>query len=123
MKIAVLISLVYFGLGLNPHIENKNMLNAIENRGAEIVIEKVFVNGTCGMCKSKIERIASKVKGVRYAVWDLESKILEVKFNTEKTNLTAISTKIADAGYDTKTIKATEEAYNNLHHCCKYKRE
>jgi hypothetical protein len=29
---------------------------------------------------------------------------------------------IAAVGHDTQKVKATDEAYNNLHDCCKYDR-
>ena len=37
-------------------------------------------------------------------------------------SLEKIKQSIADEGYDTDDIKATQEAYNDLHYCCKYKR-
>ena len=30
---------------------------------------------------------------------------------------------LAGIGHDTKKVKAKQEVYNNLHHCCHYKRE
>ena len=38
-------------------------------------------------------------------------------------NLETINSKIAEAGHDTKIIKATDEAYEGLHPCCKYRDE
>jgi len=124
MKVLISISLFLYVLGFNPSFQNQNsiMINASNIVKPEMEVKEVFVNGTCDMCKVKIERIANKVKGVRYATWKKESKILKVKFNTEKTDINAILNKIADAGYDTEIIKATDEAYENLHYCCKYTR-
>jgi UDP-glucose 4-epimerase len=39
------------------------------------------------------------------------------------TNTDKIQQMIARIGYDTEKNKATDEAYNNLHHCCQYERE
>lgn len=80
------------------------------------------VKGNCGMCKTKIEKAAKSVAGVSVANWDVNAKILTVSFNEEKTNLDAIHAAIAKVGYDTDKIKADDEVYRNLHHCCKYDR-
>ena len=72
--------------------------------------------------KKKIEAAALDLKGVTKAVWDIDLLILEVKYNSKKVNLSEIKKAIADAGYDTETIKASNEKYNNLHYCCKYDR-
>ena len=62
------------------------------------------------------------LKGVKKAVWDMNLLLLHVNYNSKKVNLTEIKQAIADAGYDTETIKASDEKYNNLHYCCKYDR-
>ena len=48
---------------------------------------------------------------------------MKVKFNSAITNTDKIQQMIAIIGYDTEKNKATDESYNNLHHCCKYERE
>jgi copper chaperone CopZ len=83
--------------------------------------ETFKVSGECGMCKSKIEK-AAKAAGATYAVWSVEKKTLTVKYNSSSTNTAKIQESIANVGYDTPKFKATEEAYNKLHECCKYDR-
>ncbi|HEY0354923.1 MAG TPA: hypothetical protein VGC29_01895 [Flavisolibacter sp.] len=83
--------------------------------------ETIKVNGECGMCKSKIEK-AAKGAGATYAVWDVEKKELSVKYNSTSSNAAKIEKAVAAVGYDTQNEKATEEAYNKLHECCKYER-
>jgi hypothetical protein len=83
--------------------------------------EKIKVSGECGMCKSKIEK-AAKSAGATYALWDVEAKVLTVKYNSTSSNAAKIQEGVAAAGYDTEKVKATEEAYNKLHSCCKYER-
>ncbi len=83
--------------------------------------ETLKVSGECGMCKSKIEK-AAKSAGASYAVWDVESKMLTVKYKSKSTNTAKIQEAIAGTGYDTPDFKTTDEAYNNLHACCKYER-
>lgn len=84
--------------------------------------EKFKVNGNCGMCKNKIEK-AAKAAGATYANWDEDTKQLEVKYSSTSTNSAKIQEKIAETGYDNAGAKATDEAYNKLHGCCKYDRE
>ena len=84
--------------------------------------EKLKVSGECGMCKKKIET-AAKTAGASFAEWNKDTKILTVKYSTHSTNAAKIQEAIALKGYDTPSVKATEEAYNSLDDCCKYDRE
>jgi hypothetical protein len=89
---------------------------------AQAKTETLKVSGNCGMCKKKIEK-ASKDAGATYALWNKDTKILTVKYNSSSTNTAKIEKKIADVGYDTPDFKATDEAYNKLDGCCQYERE
>ena len=88
---------------------------------AQTKTEKINVSGECGMCKSKIEK-AAKSAGASYAEWDVDAKLLTVKYSSTSTNSAKIEQAVAAVGYDTKNVKATDEAYNKLHGCCKYER-
>jgi periplasmic mercuric ion binding protein len=83
--------------------------------------ETLKISGECGMCKKKIEK-AAKDAGATYAIWSVDTKVLTVKYNSVTTNTAKIEQKIAGVGYDTPNVKATDEAYNALHACCKYER-
>ena|SRR5687768_3762385 len=83
--------------------------------------ETIPVSGNCGMCKSKIEK-AAKSAGVKEANWDADKKILTVKYSNASTNAAKIQQAVAAVGYDTRDVKASSEAYDNLHTCCKYER-
>ena len=83
--------------------------------------ETLKVAGECGMCKTKIEK-AAKTAGATYAVWNVDSKVLTVKYNSNSTNSAKIQEAVAATGYDTENFKTTGEAYNKLHDCCKYDR-
>jgi copper chaperone CopZ len=91
-----------------------------QNKNAKATLE---VEGVCTMCKSRIEKAAIRTKGVKSAIWSVESKRLSLIFNNEKTNLDQISKSVANAGHDNKIIKATDEAYNKVHPCCRYRDE
>lgn len=88
---------------------------------AQTKSESFKVSGECGMCKKKIETAAKKA-GAEYALWNVESKELTVKYNNAASNTAKIQQGIAAAGYDTPQYKASDEAYNSLHECCKYER-
>lgn len=88
---------------------------------AQEMTEKIKVSGECGMCKSKIEK-AAKSAGATYALWDVKAKELTVKYNSTSSNSAKIQQSVAAVGYDTEKVKATDEAYNKLHSCCKYER-
>jgi len=83
--------------------------------------ETLKVSGECGSCKKKIETAAKKA-GATYAVWNVDSKELAIKYNSTSTNSAKIQKAVADAGYDTPDYKATDEAYNKLDGCCQYER-
>jgi copper chaperone CopZ len=84
--------------------------------------EKILALGSCDMCKTRIEKTIKAIDGVSSAVWDLNTKMVEVKYNSEKTNVSAISAEIAKVGHDTKLYKATDAVYASLPACCKYER-
>lgn len=81
----------------------------------------IEVDGICTMCKKRIEKAALSTKGVKYANWNVESHQLSLIIDQRKTDTLKIQKNIAKVGHDTHTAKTTEEAYNNLHACCKYK--
>ena len=79
------------------------------------------VDGRCEMCKMRIEKAALDVKGVKYAYWDIPSHQLSVIIDERKTNAMQIKTALVNVGHDTKELKATQEAYDKVHPCCKYR--
>ena len=94
----------------------------ITNLGfAQTKTETLKVAGECNMCKKKIEGAAKKA-GASYAVWNSETKELNIKYNSTSTNTAKIEKAIAGVGYDTPGYKAKDKAYNKLDECCKYER-
>ena len=81
------------------------------------------VSGNCDMCKTKIVKAATGVEGVKTARWNVVNGKMKVKLNPAITNTDKLQQMIASIGYDTEKYKATDEVYNNLHHCCKYERK
>jgi outer membrane cobalamin receptor/copper chaperone CopZ len=78
------------------------------------------VYGNCGLCKERIEE-AAKGKGIRSAVWDADTKILSLAYDTAVVNLLKVHQRIAAAGHDTELKKAKGEVYSALPACCHYR--
>jgi copper chaperone CopZ len=91
-----------------------------KNQNSKFTIE---VNGNCDMCKKRIEKAAFETKGVKSAVWDIETHQLNLILNEEKCSSLAVEQNIAKAGHDTNNVKATDADYDNLHGCCRYERD
>ncbi len=91
-----------------------------QNKNAKVSLE---VDGVCLMCKERIEKAAIRTKGVKSAIWNVETHELKLIYDERKTNLDAIKQSIVAVGHDTKDLKATDEAYNSVHPCCKYRDE
>ena len=83
--------------------------------------ETFKVWGNCDMCKARIEK-AVKSDGVTAADWNTKTKLLAVTFDPSKTNVDALSKKLASVGHDTEKYKATQEVYEKLPGCCQYER-
>ncbi len=79
------------------------------------------VDGVCMMCKDRIEKAAIRTKGVKSALWNVQTHELKLIYDERKTNLDSIRKKITAVGHDTKELKATDEAYNTVHACCRYR--
>lgn len=78
--------------------------------------------GNCDKCKSTIEN-ASKLNGVSTAVWDENSKLLNLKLDTTVIKANQVLEAIAKAGYDNESFSADDYAYSNLPECCQYERK
>ncbi len=106
-KIITIIALVFVTASSFAQEKNKKMT--------------MDVDGVCEMCKMRIEKAALGVKGVKYALWDISSHQLSLIMNESKTNAMEVKTALVAVGHDTKELKATEEAYNKVMPCCKYR--
>lgn len=97
------------------------LLASFSALGQEVKKEKFKVFGNCGMCENRIEKAATGLDGVSTADWDKETKMLEVTFDKDKVKLDDIHKAIAKVGHDTEKEKASDEVYNSLAGCCKYR--
>jgi cation transport ATPase len=105
----IIISTIFIFIGVISYAQNKNATAVIE------------VDGVCMMCKERIEKASIKTKGVKSAVWNIKTHELSLIYDERKTSLVTINENVAAVGHDTKTIKASDEAYNSVHPCCLYR--
>jgi Cu(I)/Ag(I) efflux system membrane fusion protein len=80
------------------------------------------VSGNCEMCKERIEAAAKSIKGVFTASWDMNTKLISVRFDDGITSLDAIGNAIAEAGHDNGKYHTADEVYNKLPPCCRYRK-
>mgnify|MGYP001816515312 CR=1 FL=1 len=84
---------------------------------AKTITAKFTVKGQCGECKERIEE-ALDVKGISFAEWDVETKMLTVRYNVKKISEKEIHTMISKLGYATSQMEANTKAEKNLPGCC-----
>ncbi|MBP6425698.1 MAG: cation transporter [Flavobacterium sp.] len=111
-KIITIVLLVFVGFSTQAQVK--------KNKNAKYVTE---VNGNCEQCQKRIQKAAFGVEGVKSAIWNIESHQLTVILNEEKCSLLDVKKAIAKVGHDTVELRANDEVYNNLHHCCLYDRD
>ena len=78
------------------------------------------VYGACEMCKERVEKTL-KVRGVEYADWNINTKMLRVHYNSSVLNLSRIQKLLTGAGHDTEHEKARDIVYNEMPACCHYR--
>ena len=87
---------------------------------AKNITTQFEVRGNCEMCKEKIEETLD-VRGISYATWDTETKMLTVRFNDKKVSLYDIHKMISNVGYSTEKIPADSKSQAQLKKCCQTK--
>ena len=117
-KIVFILSLFLVGFSVQSQEVKKK-------KNARVAFE---VDGICGMCKKRIETAALKTKGVKFALWNVKTHQLNLIMDERKTDLSKVQQNILKVGHDVfgldnKKIVATEEAYESVHPCCKYRDE
>ncbi|MCX6300190.1 MAG: TonB-dependent receptor [Bacteroidetes bacterium] len=79
---------------------------------------KVF--GACEQCKDRIETTL-KIKGVKNANWNVDTKQLALEYNPAVISLEKIENKIVAVGHDLVNKKAKNIIYKALPSCCHYR--
>ncbi|GAB1431266.1 hypothetical protein MASR2M18_21010 [Ignavibacteria bacterium] len=88
--------------------------------GANIT-KTMHVSGNCKMCKKNIEKPLKSLDGIETASWDKDTKQLTVTFDPEQITEKKILETVAGAGYDSDSLRASDEVYSKLPKCCKYR--
>lgn len=83
---------------------------------------EVHVWGNCDIAKFKIDS-AAKLKGVSYASWNKESRLLSLTFDSTEVSLDNILKSVAMAGFDNERYMADDYAYQQLPDSCQYERK
>lgn len=85
------------------------------------VTETVKIYGSCGMCKTTIEKVGS-LKNTAKVDWNADTQMATLTYDSKKTSQDEILKRIALSGYDSEKFLAPDDVYNNLHGCCQYER-
>src|SRR5688572_20066993 len=78
------------------------------------------VSGACEMCRERIEQVL-KIRGVNHAVWNIDTKTLQLAYDPTVVALSKIHKLLAQAGHDTELERAKDVVYNELPACCHYR--
>lgn len=108
------------GESSNTVNNDKKEMNGM-NMDANSETSSFKVNGLCEMCKDRIESTAKKISGVSSVNWNVTTKMLKISFDKSKTSLVNIQKAIAAVGHDNGKYTSSDEVYNSLPECCKYR--
>lgn len=75
-------------------------------------------NAQCGDCQERIETALNQSKGVIYAELNMETKVVEIKYNSKKTDVATLKKVLNAIGYDADDQKADATAQKALPLCC-----
>lgn len=101
--------------------ENKNQPDKSSDN--QTIESSFWVGGNCEICKDRIEDSLKEVPGILFADWNVNSKMIQVKYDKRKVSENAIHEEISSVGHDTEKMKTKDRVYNNLMKCCKYERK
>jgi copper chaperone CopZ len=94
----------------------------IQAQGKEVVSDTISVMGICGMCEERIEN-AALIKGVKKVEWSSETETLVVLYRPDKVSIEEIAWELAEVGHDNEYYTCTDEQYDKVHTCCKYREQ
>lgn len=77
--------------------------------------------GDCKECIKGLEKFLIKINGIESVEFVRKSKTLKIVYDPAYMSEIDIHQNIAKRGYDTELVKATDQAYNDLMDCCKYR--
>jgi len=127
IKVGTVAIMIFSVLTDKTVIGQKTRTTITQKEKEELVNANFTGYGNGGMGKKRIEKAALSVDGVKEANWDVETKVLSVKFSDitfgeNNYSINTVSEKIAAVGHDTQFNKASKDDYNALPGCCQYDR-
>lgn len=117
MKNVVIAFVALFTLALGAKAQQPT--DSLTYTKTGMAIAKIKTSAVCDMCQETLEKAMAYEKGVKESHLDVDSKVLTVTFDPNKTSLAAIRKAVNMAGYDADGQPANLKAYNNLNACCK----
>jgi len=85
--------------------ENKNQPDKPSDN--KTIESSFWVGGNCEMCKARIESSLKGVPGILFADWNVDSKIIKVKYDKNKVKENTLHEKISSVGHDTEKMKGS----------------
>ena len=95
------------------------MLITLTGVKAQIKDAQIKTSGQCEHCKETLEKNLRFEKGVKKVSFDVNSHIVNVKYDDAKTTIRNIQIAITKLGYDADSLIADSKAYEKLNACCK----
>jgi len=108
-KYFILLLTLSFALALNVRAGSKKETKEIS----------IQTSAVCKMCKDRLESNLIYEKGVKKVSLDMKTKILTIKYRSDKTNPETLKKAVSNLGYDADEVPANEKAYEELPACCK----
>lgn len=108
MKYSITLILMFFGL-MAAQAQS-------DTANGEMTLKSSVV---CNMCKNTIENGLAYNAGVKSIRVNVDANEIYIKFNPKKTTAHEIKQAITALGYVADDMMPTQEAYDNLHECCK----
>lgn len=93
-----------------------------QNKNNQIITDTIMVSGVCSMCEERIEN-AALLKGVKKVEWQKDTHTLIVVYKEDKIDIDQIAASVAAAGHDNEIINSTDDQYDKVHSCCKYRED
>ncbi len=97
------------------------LLSATALAETPLTTDTLHVSGNCTSCKKKIEAPFKNTKGIESAAWNKHTKLFIVTYDAAQISIQKIKEMIVAQGYDTEGMTASDETYNKLPKCCKYR--
>jgi Cu(I)/Ag(I) efflux system membrane fusion protein len=110
-----------FAVDASAQLEGKPSMMSMEKPSGNETDARFTVQGLCEMCRERIEKTARAVGGVTSALWNQETKTLELRYSPDRTSPDAVGRAIAQAGHDNGSFRAPDDVYDALPACCKYR--